>query len=286
MLLPGDDALLRGLGGVPKLFRVPEGAFPADAVAQFSLLALARFEGFRLLDRYRTVIWLDVDTAIQDDIAGLAQYGPLALALEDPQFTGHGETSPAGINYSAAVPGFDTAAPNLNSGVLVLQDTLPGYENIYRQCLDWLREYGALLRYLDQGILNLLAQTLQKRNPAAFCLLPHDRFNAHPRNPGAQHAAIVHAFGAYKLWDDGLTRCSFPEWERDYRRWLALGGSPWRGKVGNASYLEGGAFFMLRRLFDSCNAAQALIDSQQAALDRERRLRENLERLLARENRG
>jgi hypothetical protein len=279
-LPPGDADLLRGLGAKPVPYQPPPDVLRADAVARFPPLALARFEGFRLLARYRTVIWLDVDTAVQDDIADLAAYGPLAMSLEDPQFAGNGETSPAGINFSAPVPGFDSAAPNLNSGVLVLQDTLPDPEGIHRQCLEWLREYGAILRYPDQGVLNLLAQTLRARHPPAFRLLPYDRFNAHPRNPEAQHAAIVHAFGAYKIWDDGLTRCSFPEWARDYRRWLSLGGSPWRGEVENASYLEGGAFFMLRRLFESCDAAQCLLADQQAALKQERELRKALERAL------
>jgi lipopolysaccharide biosynthesis glycosyltransferase len=284
-LPPGDEALLRGLGARPVPYQPPPVVLRPEANVRFPPLALARFEGFRLLARYRTVVWLDVDTAIQDDIADLTAYGPLAMALEDSHFSEVGKTPLAGVNFSAPAPGFDPWAPNFNSGVLVLQDALPDPEGIYRQCLKWLRECRAILRYPDQGVLNLLAQTLRKQHPTAFCLLPYDRFNAHPRNPEAQYAAIVHAFGAYKIWDDGLTRCSFPEWARDYRRWLSFGGSPWRGEVENASYLEGGAFFMLRRLFEDCNAAQSLLETQQAALKtqqtvlkRERDLRNVLER--------
>jgi lipopolysaccharide biosynthesis glycosyltransferase len=286
-LPPGDEALLRGLGARTVPYQPPPVMLRPDASARFPPLALARFEGFRLLARYRTVVWLDVDTAIQDDIADLAAYGPLAMALEDPQFAENGRTPPAGVNFSAPVPGFDPWAPNFNSGVLVLQDTLPDPEGIHSQCLEWLREYGRILHYPDQGVLNLLAQGLLKQYPATLRQIPYDRFNAHPRNPEAQHAAIVHAFGAYKLWDDGLTLCSFPEGSRDYRRWLSLGGSPWNGKMENASYLEGGAFFMLRRLFENCSAAQSLLETQQAALEtqrtvlkREEELRKALQSLL------
>lgn len=281
-LPPGDKVLLRDLGAQLTPFTPPAGAFPPDAVRQFSLLALARFEGFRLLDRYATVLWLDVDTAIQDDITPLLDYGPLSMAPEDPHFTEAGVTSPASINVDEILPDLDPDVPNLNSGVLVLRDDLPDPPGLHRQCLDWLAAWGPHCRYLDQPVLNMLAQKLQRECPGAFRPLPCDRFNAHPRNPLAGRAAIVHAFGAYKLWDDGLTRCCFPEWERDYGRWLKLGGSPWRGRVENAEYLEGGAFHMLRRLFDATGRAQALLEGQQAELVRERTLRTGLERALLR----
>jgi hypothetical protein len=127
----------------------------------------------------------------------------------------------------------------------------------------------------------MLAQTLSRDRPQLVRALPHDRFNAHPRNPASLRAAVVHAFGAYKLWDDGLTRCAFPEWQRDYLRWLDAGGSPWKGRVDNAAFLEGGPFFMLRRLFDTASAAQDILDRQRGELERERALRGKLERLAA-----
>ena len=281
-LPPGDEAVLRGLGACPLPFTPPAGVFAPDAVRQFSLLSLARFEGFRLVDEYRSVLWLDVDTAIQDDITPLLDYGPLSLALEDPHFTEAGVTSPASINVDGSVPHLDPEASNLNSGVLVLRDDLPDPCGLHRLCLDWLETWGSRCRYIDQAVLNMLAQKLERESPALFRLLPYERFNAHPRNPGAGRAALVHAFGAYKLWDDGLTRCSFPEWERDYGRWLELGGSPWRGKVDNAEYLDGGAFHMLRRLFDATERAQVLIERQLVELARERTLRTRLEQALYR----
>lgn len=279
-LPPGDEALLRRLGATPVLYTPPEADFPPKALRTFTHIALARFEALRLLSRYRTVIWLDIDIALQGDITPLAAYGPFALALEDPAFSASGATMPASISITGSVPGFDPDAPNCNSGVLVFQDSLPDPEGLYRQCMEWLRLYAPQLTYMDQGIINLLAQRLRKQDSSLVRLLPHDRFNAHPRNPAAQHAAIVHAFGAYKLWDDGLTRCSFPEWERDYARWLDAGGSPWQGTVENAAYLEGGAFFMLKRLFDLTEQAQALLDRQTAELEAERLLRSRLEKAL------
>lgn len=297
-LSAGDMALLRRLGADPVRFSPAEegGLFAGmpggkaaltrlletEALRRFSLLSLARLEGFRLLDEYRAVLWLDADTALQDDIAPLTEYGPLGLALEDPHFAGTGGTSPASINVSSPVADLDGKALNFNSGVLVLRDDLPDPAGLLRQCLDWLARYGECLVYPDQAVLNMLAQLLRRRNPDLVAVIPHDRFNAHPRNPAAGRAAVVHAFGAYKIWDDGLTRCAFPEWERDYGRWLDMGGSPWRGPVDNAEYLDGGSFFMLRRLFDAVASAQKLLDGQRAELAREREARLRLERALQR----
>ena len=290
-LLPADEAILLGLGVTPVLFSPPPGEFREYAIRQFSRLSLARFEGFRLLSQYRTVLWLDVDIAIQGDITDLTTLGPFALALEDPCFSESGVGMKAKVNVHGPVPNLDVDAPNLNSGVLVLQDSLPDPESLYRRCLDWMREHAPSLKYIDQAALNMLARELQKTHPELVRIIPHDRFNAHPRNPAAQHAAIVHAFGAYKIWDDGLTRCAFPEWERDYRRWLDLGGSPWQGSVNHAEYLDGGAFFMLKRLFDLINSAEECLkrqvkqlEQQQAELEREHSLRTRLETALKKLN--
>jgi lipopolysaccharide biosynthesis glycosyltransferase len=275
-----DAALLRSLGADLVPYAPPDCALDPAALKLFSRLCLARFEGFLLLDRYRSVVWLDVDTAIQDDISGLFDFGPLSLALEDPHFTDAG-TSRAGINISGDMPGFDANAPNYNSGVLVLNDDLPDPAGFYRQCVETLRAYGPRLKYPDQAVFNLLVQTLLRDRPELVRVVPHDRFNAHPRNPASLRAAVVHAFGAYKLWDDGLTRCSFPEWQRDYLRWLQAGGSPWRGTVDNAEFLRGGPFFMLRRLFDDVSLAQTMLENRGRELERERTLREKLERIVA-----
>lgn len=281
-----DEALLRDLGAHPTLFTPPDAVFSVTAVKQFSLMALARLEGLRLLETYEKVFWLDVDTAIQGDVAPLLAFGPLGLALEDPWFTG-GKTKPASINVDAPLPGFDMDAPNLNSGVLVMHDSLPDPAGLYRQCMDWIAAYAVHLKYMDQPILNMLAHHLQRRDPALVARIPHDLFNAHPCNPAAQHAAVMHTFGAYKLWDDGLTRCAFPEWGRDYARWLGAGGTPWTGEVDNPDYLRENAFSMLRRVYDAMENAEKLLAQQQAdlarvqgELERERALRTRLETLV------
>jgi hypothetical protein len=282
-LSESDARLLAEDGAELAPYVPPAGDLHPEALKTFSPLCLARFEAFRLLGRYHSIVWLDVDTAVQDDITPLFDYGPFSLAPEDPHF-GDAGGSKAGINvYPGAppLPDLDCAAPNLNSGVMTVRRAgLPDPEALYCRLTERLRVFGPTLRYPDQALLNELAQYLEREHPGAFHPLPYERFNAHPRNPRALDAAVVHAFGAYKLWDDGLTRCAFPEWQRDYLRWLARGGSAWRGEVENAAFLEGGPFFMLRRLFEAVSRAQEAFERQGAELERERAARARLEKIV------
>lgn len=275
-----DATLLQNLGAELVPYASDITGFPAAYEKRYSRLCLAKFECFPLLDRYETVIWLDADIAIQGDISGLCGFGPFALALEDARFAEDGKTSPVSINVDAPLPGLDMHAPNLNTGVIVFQHTLPGYMALYERCTTWMRENARHILYLDQAAFNMLAQELIPR--ALFAYLPTDSYNAHPRNPASQTASIVHYFGDYKLWEDGLLRSAFPEWDRDYRRWVANGGTPWQGSVDNMEFLDSGAFAVLTGMHASITTAQKAIDAVQAELAREKKLRERFESIALR----
>ena len=275
-----DRALLEKLGFRCQLFQPPLLPLPAESLAQFSPLCLAKFFCFSALEEYETVLWLDADTVVQDDISAIFDTGPLALALEDPEFGETHTTLPARVNVLAELPDLDGSCPNYNSGVIVFTRGLPARE-LAAFCQDFLSTQARQLRYPDQAVFNALVQKLQKTRPGLFTPLPLT-FNCHPRNPLALQAAIVHAFGAYKLWNDGLTAACFPEWQRDYARWLKLGGSPYTGPLDNAEYGKKGAFYLLRDFFDDLGRANACLEDLSARLQQEQAARQKLEALLQR----
>ncbi|MDL2210114.1 glycosyltransferase [Desulfovibrio sp. OttesenSCG-928-O18] len=279
-LPPNDEKLLRELGAQTTPYTPPPAAYTAKAINQFSLQSLARFEGLLLLETYSTVIWLDVDIAVQGDISPLASRGPLAIAREDPAYNDNGGVTTAAVNVSSPVAGLDLAQPNCNSGVLVFQDTLPDPKGIYRECMDWLEAHADKLLLPDQSAINALVQKYLVTAPELVDFLPIERFNCHPRNPQAKYAAIAHMFGPFKTWYDGLTRCAFPEWDRDYAQWVSLGGTPWQGPVTNEEFMEGGAFHMLVRFFNVLNATEQTLAGLQQELAKERALRAQLEKTL------
>ena len=243
-----DAALLRGLGAELHACPAIPGDFDAEAIRRYSYLSLVRFEGFRLLEHYKTVLWLDADIAIQGDISSLLDYGPFAMSREDPAAYPPQNRPKAGGSLLRPVPGFDAGMRSYNSGVLVLQDTLSEPMTLHAMCMAWLQRFGSHFRFIDQGILNMLLQHLMQRAPDQVAVIPHVRFNAHPRNAKAHLAEIVHAFGPYKFWEDGRLLGVFPEWTRDYRRWQAMGGTPWYGTTGHAEYLREGPLGLLGRL--------------------------------------
>lgn len=247
-VLPRDAELLGNLGVRLVPFTPPKADLDPVFAERFSPLALSRLDALRLLADYATVLWLDVDIAVQDDISPLLSHGPFAAAYEDPSFNEAGRIQKAGINLLEPVPGYDSGARNYNSGVLVFTDNLPDPEKLYGLCMLWLRRNGPACRYTDQAVINMLAQHLWRHSPQSLALIPHDQFNAHPRNPVAAYAALVHAFGPYKFWQDGRLLSVFPEWARDYARWLALGGSPFQGCTQHADVLADGPLGLLQRL--------------------------------------
>ena len=280
--LPAEDArILQDMGAQLVPFTPIAAELTEEALSVFSPLSLAKFHCFDLLQHYKSVVWLDSDILVQDSLEELFACAPLGLALEDPEFSDPPGAKTAQINLHGPVQGFDSEARNLNSGVIVFSNDLPAPEALRQMCLDFVCTHGTLLRYPDQAAFNALAQLLLRQNPHSVQLLPQ-RFNAHPRNPAATYAPVVHAFGAYKLWNDGLTATCFPEWQRDYARWLRLGGSPNNGPVENAQFLEGGAFSLLGGLCGTIEKAQTAIADMQQRLEAESKIRARLEAVVSR----
>ncbi|MBQ7738928.1 MAG: glycosyl transferase family 8 [Desulfovibrionaceae bacterium] len=262
-LKPQDKQIFTDLG-----CHLSHGSYRSNSLAEnilkiFSPLALSKFLCFELLEFYEKIIWLDSDIIIQDQIDELWDYGPFSLAKEDPEFYEMRKPKTAKINFSApsipSLPEFDLNAPNYNSGVIVFGQRLSNPKYYLDQCYRYLDATKEINRFADQGAFNFLAQILKQEKSSEWQELPI-KFNCHPRNQASLYAPIVHAFGAYKLWNDGLTQACFPEWQRDYLRWIKLGGSGWMGEVENQNYLNQGCFALLTKFFDTISQSQTLID--------------------------
>jgi lipopolysaccharide biosynthesis glycosyltransferase len=189
--------------------------------------------------------------------------------------------SKASINTLAPVRDLDGNADNHNSGLLVCQRTLPDPEQLYRLCMQWLEQHASLLNYPDQAAINMLAQYLARQDPALVDHIPHDIYNAHPKNPVAWNAAIVHGFSVFKFWSNGLVGGCFPEWERDYRNWVCRGGSAWQGPIENAHCRERGAFPTLHSMMLNVAGMQQHMQKQQAEVNAALLLADDAEKRLA-----
>ena len=252
--IDGPDArLLEALGArlVPyQPLHLRREALPENHPAYYLYI----FECFRLLDEYKTVIWLDCDMAVQGDLSALAQYGPFAMAVTDSSFLRDGITYTFGRNFYKPEllreEDYDTGAPFANSGVLVLQNPLPRPLKLYEWCIRTFEEHRSNLRHTDQAVLNMLALKF----PDLYATFQAGEFNCYPLNPASLNAKIVHCFGARKFWNDGLMRLAFPEWHRDYLNWLDLGGSRFEGEITDRPLIRRGTYPLLCSLVEKLNS--------------------------------
>ena len=199
------------------------------------------FEMFRLLAEYQSLVWLDIDTIIQEDISELGGIGPLAMSLHDFSCLRDGKTYTVARNFKVPIPGYDMDAPIFNSGVVCLTDEMPLPLKMYAWCLSKYVELMPVLRHKDQAILNLLALSF----PELVRTLPFEQYNCYPYNRKSDRAKIVHSFGPQKTWNSALLQLAFPDWARTYRHWLALGGSSYTGQVNDSPLLEHSACSLL-----------------------------------------
>lgn len=212
-IAPHDADLLKNMGARLMPFHAPVlKGVGTDFLTRFSSLALVRFELLRLLRTYANVLYLDVDIAVQGDITPILDYGPFGVTLEDHSFVSATFSGKAGDGLIRPIPGFNMDAHNINSGVFFVSDALPEWEGMYDLYLKWLEMYGQHCIFLDQALLNFMAQRLERSGPDIVRFIPTATFNTHPYSPNAQLATLVHAFGENKFWNDALMRALCPEW--------------------------------------------------------------------------
>jgi lipopolysaccharide biosynthesis glycosyltransferase len=221
--------------------------------ANFHPAYIYRFEVFRMLDEYQTLIWLDCDLAIQDDISGLIEYGPFAMAIDNfsTPLVKNGLTLQT--NFKIPLEGYDMNSEFYNTGVIVFQDTIREPLKIYEWCMNTFTSCYDVLNYQDQPVLNMFVQ----KNKDMFAILPTERFNSFVPFAASNTAAIVHAVGRRKFWNDAFVSLSYPEWQRDYHRWLKMGGSPYAGKLFFADLADCGTYQLFKKLLSPKNQRNA-----------------------------
>ena len=177
----------------------------------YSNMCLARFECFDLLHKYKKIIWHDVDILIQRDFKDLTKYGDksgLAMTYSDINFLTE-------ANFNEPIPEYNMFLPLLNSGIIVFSDKLKNYDIMTSWCYNMLKKLDKKLRYLDQGVLNLLVQEF-KINVEAINI---DNYCCHPLRKNYRNATIIHAYGYDKFWNAYYLLKKFPEWEENLNSW-------------------------------------------------------------------
>ena len=188
---------------------------PKDVLQKYSEACFYRYECFELLKEYETVVWNDVDILIQGDITGLLDYGQnggFAITQNTVGFNNE-------ANFSKLIMEYDMYVPLYNSGILVLKDTIPNYEKMRDWCVSKTIEYSSILRWPDQGILNLLIQEFNIN----IDLIDINKYCCHPSQMEyTDTASIIHAYGDEKFWSSDALKQKFPEWVTNNEEWRKI----------------------------------------------------------------
>lgn len=188
-------------------------AIHAEGLKNYSLLTLARFECFGLLNEYRKIIWHDVDILVQKDFSSLLSYGDKSgfAATQSPTFR-------VEQNFFGLMPGYDMFSFLYNAGILVLSDLLPNPSELRIYCYNTYNKYASKMRYNDQSVLNMMIQDYKIQVET----IDLDRYCCHPSTPTYRNAEIIHAYGSDKFWNSDRLKRQFPEWDVNDEQWHAM----------------------------------------------------------------
>lgn len=211
-------------------FPVLDKAFTPEILSWFSPMVFCKYECFRLLEEYSTVIWSDYDVYIQKSFEALVKNSTASFQI---LFTPQTKVS---ANFKEnLILKHDMAQYNLDTesicgSLFILRDTLKNHKDIHSYCIEKTYKYGDCLAYGEQPVLCLAIQDFS----LAPEKIPNDcqgfPYSVHPvqKKEYVPDAYILHAYGGNKFWN-GLYN---EGWQKNYEKWLKMGGSTTYKKDG------------------------------------------------------
>lgn len=196
-----------------------------EALIKYSKMAFSRFECFNLLQKYKYIIWHDVDILVQKDFSDLLSYSNVSGFAATKSDSGAMIES----NFYQLIPKYNMFSILYNTGVLVFSDRLINYKSYSNWCYKTVKKYTKKLRYLDQGVINLLIQKFNIQVEEIDIL----KYCCHPSREKVDNAVIVHAYGNNKFWNSEILKKQFPQWSLNNKTWLKIVGQEEKTKKEN-----------------------------------------------------
>lgn len=176
------------------------------------LMCFAHYDSFLLLADYESVVWLDADILVQEDISDCIDMGPIGLCSDEGYSV---------ANQFVEIPDdkYDYAKPGVRIGIMILNNKLP-YRQIYDWCIANTFKYVKYLKNPEQAVINLMLQEFSMSNNEIPVGWHEDA-----RSRYASVSKIIHFGTEEKVWNTQLLLDCYPEWHRNNLEWLKLGGT-------------------------------------------------------------
>lgn len=189
-------------------------------IDHFSTMCFCKFEGFKLLNKYKKVIWTDYDVAIKEDINELVNDYNSGLYTLDTF------DAKAVDNFRHPVTELNMEAKASYCALILFNDDISNYNNIYKDCYKYAKKYINDLSYGEQGIFNIVIDKhnipIAYLNPLLYsCGIEESCIKYH------NDAKIFHAYCLEnKFWNGNHNDI----YETFYAKWLAAGGAEFSNK--------------------------------------------------------
>ncbi|MBO4727722.1 MAG: hypothetical protein J5631_04810 [Spirochaetaceae bacterium] len=195
--------------------------FSDEILHYFSPFVFCKYECFRLLEEYQTVIWSDYDFVITKDISDIRIKNKFdAKFISDvmlgAKFNNKMYFEP---NCLEDIHSFDLLGPAISCCFFVLFDTFKNYKEIYEECIKLTERYAPALYLPEEAVISVIFQ--QKK--VQYEKLDYNKYSTLPKDieKNAGITSIIHAVGQPKFWN-GLYN---EQWENYYSEWLKMGGA-------------------------------------------------------------
>ncbi len=207
-----DERRLNALGAKVRRYTCPfgEGELTSFFSSRlYTRCVYSKYECFRLLSEYGTVIWMDYDMDVLLSLDELKEPVPHGVRAIVTQELSHSLTEEGARAIGEGKMG-------IHSSIFALYDTLPDPEGIYRLCLERTRELERYLTCPEQAVMALvLAERGIGVSPLDFRIYSSPTLTAGLITP---YIKIYHTFGNKKFW----CGIDYAPWNTAREEWLAL----------------------------------------------------------------
>lgn len=180
-----------------------------ETIRYFSPMVFCKFECFRLLEEYDTVIWTDYDILIKENIEEL-------LTREGNFLTLVNEDVPLKNMFYRTIDKINMGHINMNgecvcAPLFVLRREVGDYKKYYEWCYVMTRKYLRHLYLPEQCIITMLTQEFD----IPYTVLEEAIYCMHPREE-LPETKILHAYGQPKFWS-GLENKNWNKYNRIWK---------------------------------------------------------------------
>lgn len=199
-------------------YKYPAKSKNDEVLSYFSKMIFCKYECFKLLEQYDSVVWSDYDVVILkklDDICSPLGNNMNGLSCPDSLR----QMLFKNIVNKEIVEAFDIDTEGVCTPIFAINKSLEKYMQIYEWCYQKTSEWDEDLYLPEQCIFSMAVQ----RFGIPMVRFPFDKYACFPTEAKGDEY-ILHAFGPKKYWS-GLDN---PIWNEMYAEWMSHGGPKYR----------------------------------------------------------